>query len=99
MSDMRNTVSLRAYRTLKECRVLFNGYDQRLSNMEKGELLSELERYRTESNRYPNHLLTIVKGEILMKELKKRATTAELKAYIQEEEVRLYIEINRRLYE
>lgn len=94
-----NIVSLKAYRTLKECQRLFHGYRDRLGKMEKADLLQELERYRKEATNYPHHLLTVVKGEILMNALKERSLTSELKAFALSEERRLKIEVYKRLHE
>jgi hypothetical protein len=80
-----NIISLKAYRTLKECQKLFQGYRSRLTKMDKTDLLLELERYRKEAANYPHHLLTVVKGEILMNALN--------------EERRLKVEVYRRLHE
>ncbi len=94
-----NVVSLKAYRTLKECQKLFQGYKLRLSKMEKTDLLLELERYRKEATNYPHHLLTVVKGEILMTALKDRSLTEELKEYARGEERRLKVEMYKRLHD
>lgn len=94
-----NIVSLRAYRTLRECQKLFQGYETKLETMEKADLLTELDRYRVEADRYPSHLLTIVKGEILMQVIKRRSLTNELKSFADLEERRLKQEVTRRLYE
>ena len=94
-----NVVSLKAYRTLKECQRLFHGYRDRLGKMEKTDLLMELERYRKEAANYPHHLLTVVKGEILMTALKTRSLTQELKSFAQAEEHRLKVEVYKRLHE
>lgn len=94
-----NVVSLKAYRTLKECQRLFLGYKGRLEKMEKTDLLLELERYRKEAANYPHHLLTVVKGEILMTALKDRSLTSELKLFATNEEKRLKVEVYRRLHE
>lgn len=91
-------VSLRAFRTLRECQKLFKGYESKLKLMEKSDLLSELDRYRVEANRYPSHLLTIVKGEILMTVLKDRSITHDLRNYASTERERLRSEVERRLY-
>ena len=95
----QNIVSLKAYRTLKECQRLFQSYKGRLGKMEKADLLQELERYRKESANYPHHLLTVVKGEILMGALRERSLTAELKTFAISEEKRLKVEVYRRLHE
>ncbi len=94
-----NIVSLKAYRTLKECQRLFHGYRDRLTKMDKTDLLLELERYRKEATNYPHHLLTVVKGEILMHALKTRSLTDELKNFALTEERRLKVEVYRRLHE
>lgn len=94
-----NIVSLKAYRTLKECQKLFQGYKTRLGKMEKSDLLQELERYRKEATNYPHHLLTVVKGEILMAALKERSLTEDLKSFALNEEKRLKVEVYRRLHE
>ncbi len=94
-----NVVSLKAIRTLKECQKLFEGYRLRIHKMEKTDLLVELDRYRTESSRYPHHLLTIVKGEILLQAVKDRSLTKELKDFALAEEKRLKIELYKRLHE
>lgn len=94
-----NVVSLKAYRTLKECQKLFQGYRNRIAKMEKADLLMELDRYRKEAANYPHHLLTVVKGEILMTALKDRSLTSELKEFASSEERRLKIEKYRRLHE
>jgi hypothetical protein len=94
-----NIVSLKAYRTLKECHKLFEGYKTRLGKMEKTDLLLELERYRQEASKYPHHLLTVVKGEILMGELRSKSLTTELKSFAQSEERRLKVELYQRLHE
>lgn len=94
-----NIVSLKAYRTLKECQRLFQGYRARLGKMDKADLLLELERYRKEAANYPHHLLTVVKGEILMASLKDRSLTEELRTFAQSEERRLKVEVYRRLHD
>lgn len=94
-----NIISLKAYRTLKECQKLFQGYRARITKMEKTDLLLELERYRKEAANYPHHLLTVVKGEILMAALKEKSLTDELKTFAASEERRLKIEVYRRLHE
>ena len=94
-----NVVSLKAVRTLKECQKLFEGYRQRVHKMEKTDLLMELDRYRTEASRYPHHLLTIVKGEILLHAVKSRSLTKELKDFASSEERRLKVELYKRLHE
>jgi hypothetical protein len=94
-----NIVSLKAYRTLKECQKLFLGYRARLTKMDKTDLLLELERYRKEAANYPHHLLTVVKGEILMNALKNRSLTEDLKNFALNEERRLKVEVYRRLHE
>jgi hypothetical protein len=98
-SMTQNIVSLKAYRTLKECQRLFQGYRGRLGKMDKVDLLQELERYRKEAANYPHHLLTVVKGEILMEALKDRCLTQELKAFAVSEERRLKVEVYKRLHE
>jgi hypothetical protein len=99
MESKSNIVSMRAYKTLKECQKLFQGYRQKLMDMDKADLLLELERYRQEANRYPRHLLTVVKGEILMGVLRERSLTEELRDYALGEERRLKVEMYRRLHE
>lgn len=94
-----NIVSLKAYKTLKECQKLFEGYRNRVEQMEKTDLLIEMERYRQEAARYPHHLLTVVKGEILMRAVKERSLTDELKAFALSEERRLKIEVYKRMQE
>ncbi|HEY8278286.1 MAG TPA: hypothetical protein VIH99_01600 [Bdellovibrionota bacterium] len=94
-----NIVSLKAFRTLKECQKLFQGYRARLGKMDKTDLLLELERYRKEAANYPHHLLTVVKGEILMNALKTRSLTDDLKNFALTEERRLKVEVYRRLHE
>ena len=96
---VKKVVSLRAFRTLRECQKLFKGYHVKLNAMEKADLLTELDRYRVEAGRYPSHLLTIVKGEILMKVLKHRSVTDDLRNYASEEEARLQKEVERRLHD
>jgi hypothetical protein len=94
-----NVISMQAFKTLKECQRLFHGYKERLAKMEKVELLQELERYRQEAGRYPHHLLTVVKGEILMTNLKDKSLTDELRSFAQKEEHRLKVEMYKRLHE
>lgn len=96
---MSNTISLRAYKTLKECQKLFHGYRDRLGGLDKTDLLVELERYKQESARYPHHLLTVVKGEILMGVLREKSLTEEMRTYALSEERRLRIEMQKRLQE
>lgn len=86
---MSNVISLRHFRTLRECQKLFTGYETKLQDMPKEELLQEFERYRVESSRYPTHLLTIVKGQILMKMMKRRPITSELRHFVESESDRL----------
>jgi hypothetical protein len=92
-------VSLKVYRTLKECRRLFQAYRTRLSQMHKEELLAEVLRYRTEAANYPHHLLTVMKGEILMGTVKCQAVSDDLRAFAATEEIRLTGEIMSRLHE
>ena len=94
-----NVVSLKAYKSLKDCEKLFQGYKSRLETMEKTDLLIEVERYRQEASRYPHHLLTVVKGEILMRALKDRSLTEDLKNFAMNEERRLKVEMYRRMQE
>lgn len=61
-----NVICLRSYRALKESRNLFKGYRERLWKMETAQLKEELNRYREERKNFPTHLLTLVKGQILM---------------------------------
>jgi len=94
-----NVVSIRAFRTLRECKRLFSGYQQKLYKMNKSDLLTELDRYRIEAGRYPCHLLTIVKGEILLRILKGKSLTADLKSFAAKEEKRIQLEVSRRLHD
>lgn len=97
--EKQNVVSIRAFKTLRDCQRLFQGYRKKLEEMEKADLLMELERYRQEAARYPRHLLTVVKGEILMGVLRDRSLTEELRTYALHEERRLKVEMYRRLHE
>jgi len=94
---MDNVISLKAHRTLIECRRLFKGYDDRLDKMDKTDLLTEFERYRKEAVNYPHHLLTLVKGEILLSKLGKMQITKELQVFINNELLRINKEIKLRL--
>jgi hypothetical protein len=94
-----NIVSLKAFRTLKECQKLFSGYKERVEKMEKVDLLIEMERYQKEASNYPHHLLTVVKGEILMAAVRDKSLSHELLSFAQQEERRLKIELYRRLQE
>ena len=94
-----NIISLKAFKTLKECQRLYQGYKARLQEMEKTDLLIEVERYKQEASRYPNHLLTVVKGEILMATVKSRSLTEELKSYASNEEHRIKVELYKRLHD
>ena len=62
-------------------------------------MLLELERYRSEACKYPHHLLTVVKGEILMKAIRARSLTNELRMFANSEERRLKVELYKRLHE
>lgn len=95
---MSNVVDMRAYRTLRECQKLFVGYEAKLKDMDKATLLAEFERYRVESARYPTHLLTIVKGEILLRVMKRRPITMELRQFVEAECQRLDDEIQKRVH-
>lgn len=97
--SQQKVVSLRAFRTLKECQRLFHGYESKLEALDKADLLCELDRYRTEASRYPSHLLTIVKGEILMQVVKRKSLTDELRSFAELEENRIRTEVARRLRE
>ncbi len=92
-------VSLKAFRTLKECQRLFDGYRNRLEKIDKADLLQEVERYRQEAANYPDHLLTIVKGEILMAAVRGRSLTSELREFATSEERRLKVNLYKRLHE
>lgn len=92
-------VSLRAFRTLKECQRLFSGYESKLESLDKADLLNELDRYKVEASRYPRHLLTIVKGEILMQVVKRKSFANELKEFADFEAKRIRLEVARRLHE
>ena len=91
-------VSIQAYRTLKECRFLFRNYAAQLKSMDKYRLLSELNNYYEESKKYPAHLLTIAKGEVLTAVLRERSLTQELCEYAREERKRLRTKIEQRIY-
>lgn len=71
---MSNVVSLKAVRTQKECERLFEGYKRRVSLFNKDDFAAEMERFQKELRTYPNHLLTLVKGRILLKELLARGS-------------------------
>lgn len=90
--------SIQAYRTLKECRALFEGYKARLRVMEKSKLLLELDKYFKEVRDYPGHLLTIAKGEALMGEIRKKSLTQKLQKYAAKEQKRLRSKVEERLY-
>ncbi|MCO5142111.1 MAG: hypothetical protein M9962_03365 [Oligoflexia bacterium] len=94
-----SVVSLKAYKTLKECQKLFQGYRTRVHKMEKVDLLLELERYKKESANYPHHLLTVVKGEILMEAIKGKSLTDELRNFAANEEKRIKVEMYKRLHD
>lgn len=94
---MQNVVSIAAFRTFKECQKLYTNYRLSLYKMEKADLLVELERYRQEAGRYPSHLLTIVKGEILLEALRNRALTQEMQEFALKEAKRIKKEITKRL--
>lgn len=94
-----NVFCLKAYRTLKECKKLFTGYDTRVNNMDGVTFSEELERYRKEAENFPRHLLTVVKGEILMNAAKKAPISDELKDFSSKEAVRLKAEVSSRLHE
>lgn len=96
---MSNVVYLKAYRTLKECDKLFVGYRARVEKMDRDTLLLELERYKQEAQNYPHHLLTVVKGEILMGAAKTVAVSPELRAFASREEIRLKEEVRKRLHQ
>ena len=74
---MENVVSLRAVRTEKECMKLFAGYKARILLMSKEEIAVEIARFQKEMQNYPNHLLTLVKGRILLQALMDRGNTNE----------------------
>ena len=94
-----NVVSLKSFRTLKECQKLFAGYKDRVSKMPRVDLMAEVQRYQKEATNYPHHLLTVVKGEILMSIVKKVAITEDLRSFADKEEIRLKTEVVRRLHE
>ena len=95
---MINTVvSIRAYKTLKECQKLFASYQERITKMDKVDLLVELERYKKEAANYPSHLLTLVKGEILLKTVHAQSLSEELKGFAAQEQSRLQRELTKRL--
>ena len=96
---MSNIISLKNYKTIKECRSLFQGYGRRVAEMNKEELLAEFARYTKEATNFPNHLLTLVKGEILLANLERVATTPEMKKYIFEEQARIKGKYEARLQE
>lgn len=94
-----NVVSLKNFRTLRECQKLFAGYKDNISKLPRVDLMEEVQRYQKEAISYPHHLLTVVKGEILMSIVKKVAITEDLKNFADKEEIRLKTEVERRLYE
>jgi len=95
---MNNLISLGSYRAIKKCKTLFISYKDKLERMNKNDLFIELSKYRDEVARYPNHLLTALKGEILMKVVSKKAISTELRTYAINEELRLKKTIKMRLY-
>lgn len=94
---INKVVSIRAYKTLKECQKLFASYQDRITKMDKIDLLVELERYKKEASNYPSHLLTLVKGEILLKTVHSRSLSDELKGFAAQEQSRLQRELSKRL--
>lgn len=97
VDQTQNVVSIRAFKTVRECQKFFKGYQSKINRMDKAELLVELERYRGEADRYPSHLLTIVKGEILMQTLSAKALSTDLREYANKEQSRLKQEIALRV--
>lgn len=95
---MSNVVSLRTFRTLKECQKLFIGYEDKLKGMSKDELMGELERYRVESARYPEHLLTIVKGQIILRMVRRRPISLELRHFVDSESDRLEATVAKKVH-
>lgn len=66
--------------------------------MNKAELLSELEKFRKESDSFPEHLLTLVKGEILLTNVERVATTPELNRFVKKELARISHSLKVRLH-
>lgn len=94
---MNNTINLRQYKVIKDCFLLFKGYKERIVNMSNNELVEELSRYKTEMSNYPNHLLTIVKGKLLMTEFINRDIQTD--TFVKTEKNRIELVINKRLEE
>lgn len=91
--------NLRACRVLHECRRLFFGYKNRLSQMSRLEFLGELNRYRNEVINFPNHLLTLVKGELLLSQAKRFTFDDIIQDFIKSESNRIAAEIERRRHD
>jgi len=66
---MENVISLKKARIEKDCVTLFAGYKARIVLMDKEEIAVEISRFQKEMHNYPNHLLTLVKGRILLNAL------------------------------
>lgn len=94
---MENVISLKAYRTIKETQKLFAGYRTRVEKMGRDEMLEEMKRYRQEAEKYPFHLLTLIKGQILMGSAKRTALTPAFREFAMNEEARLKEEVAKRL--
>ena len=92
-----NIISLKAYRTLKECRNLLSQYRCRLEKSNTSDLLVEIDRYRKEVQHYPQHLLTLVKGEILTQVCNKSTFSSEVKMFVDNEGQKLKIELRKKL--
>ena len=74
---MNNVISLQAYRVEKDCQQLFKGYKDRINNFTKEQFHQELLNFQQEFQKFPNHLLTIVKGQILLRAMIARGSTNE----------------------
>jgi len=90
-------VSLKQYKTLKECYKLFQGYGKSIQLYGQEQFTEEVKKYIKEASTYPHHLLTIVKGRYLINEAKNREIP-EFTSFIEQEHKRLEEEVNGRLY-
>lgn len=90
-------ISILALRTLKDGRELMADYKKLLAKMPVTEREGQLVLWASEANKYPDHLLTIVKGEAILDSISETTMTSDMRWCFDNARLHVQAQIERRL--
>jgi hypothetical protein len=94
---MGDLIDMRSVRVIREARGLLKSYRDRTEAMSATAITEELGRFREEAARYPDHTLTLVKGEILYGVLLKRDLTRSLRDAAEKDLASISMKIRKKM--